>query len=182
MSYRRLFVFLEGEDDERFFRAILMGRMERKYDDVLVWKYAEQTTEKLRGFLRSAKRMGADCIYLTDINRAPCVTAKKRQVQAKLRDIEDSEIAVVVREIESWYLAGMTEETANRLGVRPPSSTDSLTKEQFDALIPGKFASRRDFMIEALGLFSVDAAKRKNASFRHFVEKHICRSAGWSSP
>jgi hypothetical protein len=50
--------------------------------------------------------------------------------------------------------------------------TDDLTKEDFNRLIPKNYDSRIDFMFEILKYFSIDSARKKNHSFRFFVERY----------
>ena len=87
MSYRRLFIWVEGEDDKRFFQSILEPKLQVKYNLVETRHYATLKKEKVDNFLKSIKAMGADYIYVTDINDSPCVTAKKQETQNKLRNI-----------------------------------------------------------------------------------------------
>jgi len=88
-----------------------------------------------------------------------------------LKKVEDDWIHIVIEEIESWYLAVVTDEGADRLGIRIPASTDSVDKEAFDALVPAAFASRIDFMIEVLRDASWEAGARRNASLRRFLKR-----------
>ena len=79
---------------------------------------------------------------------------------------------VVVRGIESWYFAGLDNIRSKKLKIRRNfENTNNLTKEQFKTLIPKSFDSEIDFMIEILNLFSIEIAKNKNDSFKHFLEK-----------
>jgi hypothetical protein len=75
-------------------------------------------------------------------------------------------------EIESWYYAGLTVETLQRFGLPSLPSTDGLTKEDFNALIPSSFDSRIDFMFEILKSFSPGTAARHNRSFKFFFERY----------
>ena len=38
----KLFIFIEGDDDERFFNRIIIPMFEKKYDKVQLWKYAQK--------------------------------------------------------------------------------------------------------------------------------------------
>ena len=127
--------------------------------------------EKVDNFLKSIKSMKAsyDYIFTTDINNTPCITAKKQEIQDKLSNIDISRIIVVIKEIESWYLAGSGEKYSKNI-----SNTDSISKEQFNNFIPKKFDSRIDFMLEILKYFRIEMAKHKNKSFRYFVDKYNC--------
>jgi hypothetical protein len=80
----------------------------------------------------------------------------------------------VIKEIESWYLAGLTAKDLEKLNIDyKKKKTDNLTKEQFNRLIPKKFISRIDFMQEVLKHFHLETAKQNNQSFKYFLEKYI---------
>jgi len=175
MRYNQLFILIEGDDDENFFKQIIKPRLEKeKYNLVRLWKYAHIKKERVNNFLKSIKAMGADYIYVADINRAPCVTGRKQEIQDKLKDISTDRIIVVIMEIESWYLAGLDSANSKQFEISFSNATDNLTKEQFNSLILKKFDSRIDFMAEILKYFSIEIAKQRNGSFRYFIEKYNC--------
>ena len=177
MGYRRLFIWVEGADDERFFEKIIVPKLCKKYDFILTRPYATLKKEKRDNFLKSIKAMGADYIYVIDINNSPCVTTKKQEIQNKLRNIDEERIIVVIKEIESWYLAGLGNTEAEKFKIRTFSETDTITKEQFNGLIPRIFDSRIDFLLEILKIFSIEIAKQKNRSFRYCIEKYNCEAS-----
>ncbi|MBL5982388.1 hypothetical protein NAAC61_10645 [Petrotoga sp. 8T1HF07.NaAc.6.1] len=174
MAYERLYILVEGDDDKRFFEKILTPLFEGKYDQVKVWKYAQQKKEKVSKFLESIKALSADYIFVSDIDRTPCVTARKQYIQSKFKEIDKDRIIVVIREIESWYLAVLDDKSSKRLGIRYSKATDNVTKEQFNNLIPRKFDSKIDFMQEILKCFNIETGKHRNTSFRYFLDKHNC--------
>jgi restriction endonuclease Mrr len=170
MGYSRLYVFVEGNDDERFFDRIIRPRLKATYCKVI--KYAEAPRRQIRDFLRSIIQMEADYIYFTDINNAPCVTEKKHKVRQAIKSgIDESKVVIVIKEIESWYLAGVDENRAKELKISVPNTTDSISKEQFASMVSSRW-ERKDLMLEILKDFSVDTAKRKNKSFSYFVQKY----------
>jgi len=63
MGYK-LFIFIEGDDDERFFNKIIIPMFENKYDSVKLWKYAQEKNEKILQFLNSINAMKADYIFV----------------------------------------------------------------------------------------------------------------------
>jgi hypothetical protein len=173
MNYKRLFILVEGNDDERFCETILKSKLEGKYDDVIIWKYRQTKDEKVEGLLKSIREMpNAEYIYVTDIDQSPCVTNKKQEIKDKFRGIDIKRIMVVIKEIESWYLAGLDDACCKKLKIRSMGNTDNVTKEQFNDLIPKKFGSRIDFMSEVVKLFSIEIAKQKNKSIRYFLERY----------
>ena len=175
MPYRRLFVLVEGPDDVRFFDKIIKPKLQKKYNLVEIRPYSTWKKEKIDNFLRGIKAMNACYIYVTDINTARCVTTKKQEIEGKLKTIDRDRIAVVIKEIESWYLAGLSNAEVEKFKIPTFSVTDNITKEQFDSLVPKKFKnSRIDFMSEILKCFSTEIAKQKNKSFRYVIEKYNC--------
>jgi len=173
MNYKRLFLLVEGNDDERFFERVIKPRLEEKHDRVVLWKYAQVKNTKIDNFLKSIKAMGGGYIYIGDINRAPCVSGKKQEIQNKFKNIKIDRIIVVIKEIESWYLAGLDDTRSKELKIRIFNTTDDVTKEQFNDL-SNRVDSKIDFMLEILKRFSIETAREKNKSFRYFLEKHAC--------
>ena len=177
MEYKGLFLWVEGEDDARFFENIMIPRLQKEYNFVKMIRYANMKKEKINNFLKSIKIIDADYICLTDINSSPCVTAKKQKFKNIIRNINEDRIIIVVSEIESWYLAGLSDVGSKKIKIRTFRVTDTITKEQFNNLIPKKYVSRVDFMLEILKIFSIKIAKQKNKSFRYYIEKHNCESS-----
>lgn len=119
--------------------------------------------------------MNADYIFVADINDALSETAKRQKIQGEFSEVEGDRIIVVIKEIESWYLAGLDDANSRKLGIHFSGCTDNVTKEQFNSLIPKKFDSRIDFMSEVLKRFSLEMAKQKNKSFKGFLERYNCK-------
>ena len=83
-------------------------------------------------------------------------------------------VLIVCKEIESWYLAGLTYNDCKKMGI-PDSlnDTDHLSKEQFLGLMPERFGSKTEFMLEILQVFDHETARARNSSFRYFIEKYL---------
>ena len=176
MANKILYIFVEGVDDKRFFERIIKPMFDKNYDSVVLHEYRQQKEDYVIKFLKSIKSMGADYIYVRDINSSPCVTAKKGDIKDKLKTIDENKVIVVIKEIESWYLAGLSEENVKKFKINQSKikDTDSITKEQFNKLIPEKFKdSRINFMIELLEHFSIETGKQRNMSFKYFSDKYI---------
>jgi len=172
MAYKRLWVLLEGNDDERFFEGVIRPILDNTYDSVRPWQYSQKQIEKVKNFLRAIKSMGSDYFFWSDINNLPCVTAKKNRIKRRYKTrIEINNVIIIVREIESWYLAGLDDKSRKEIGIRIFHNTNNITKEEFNKLIPKRFDSRIDLMVEILKRFSVETAKQKNKSFDYFMSR-----------
>jgi len=172
MSYKTLYIFVEGNDDEDFFKAIKEKVFKDKYGDIQIVQYAQREKRYLKNYLDSIRSMGADYIFLADLDRFPCVTAKKDKLQEEYPFIERHRIIVVVKEIESWYLAGVDQEKRKKIGIKGSSKiTNDLTKEQFQKLKPKNFVSLSAFREKLLGCFSLQTARENDTSFDYFLRK-----------
>lgn len=176
MGYKRLYILIEGNDDERFFNHIIKPEFEKKYDYVQFFQYASQPSRKINNFIKSIIAMEADYIIAGDINHAPCVTHKKKTIKTnkfKNKIVDEGYIVVIIKEIESWYLAGLDAGALNKIEVSyGKKNTDTLTKEQFERLMPRKFISKIDFLQESLKYFKMETAKQQNRSFNFFTRKY----------
>ncbi len=176
MTTKKLFIFVEGDDDVRFFDTVIKPKLATRYNSVDVSPYTRLKKKRIANFLKSIKAMNNDYIYVGDINSSPCVSDKKQKIFSKLKTIDMDRIIVVKMEIESWYLAGANILPSNKSKIHPFNITDTVTKEQFNKIIPRSFDSRIDFMSEILKNFSIEKARKKNTSFRYFVDKYITPS------
>ena len=79
MPYK-LFILLEGDDDERLFEKIVKPLLQKRYSTTKFWKYSQQKQEKIVNFVKSINSMKADYICVRDFNDAPCITAKKEKI------------------------------------------------------------------------------------------------------
>lgn len=165
-------MFVEGTDDERFFETVIMPQLEKKYDWVSLQRYAQTSSKKTKSFIANLPNIGADYIIVADMDECPCITVRKQKTREKLPLVEADHVIVVTKEIESWYLAGLDTAECQALGLPQMSSTEAVFKEDFDSLMPDRFDSRIDFMVEVLKRFSPEVAKSKNASFKYLLEKY----------
>jgi len=59
MAYKRLWILIEGNDEERFFETI-KPIFENKYDFVQTWQHAQEPRRRIRNFLKSIQAMNSD--------------------------------------------------------------------------------------------------------------------------
>lgn len=168
MPYRQLLIFCEGSDDERFFDTIVKPKLAGAYDQIRTVPYAQRDHAKIRAYLQNAAQMGIDVLFIRDLDPKPCITACIESVRVTFgNSLSTNSIYVVVKEIESWYAAGLSRQRSEELLGRPLQRTDELTKEKFNNLLPEE-ASRLDFMQRLLEHFDVHGARARNHSFEYF--------------
>jgi hypothetical protein len=169
---KRLFILVEGEDDVRFFGRIVKPLFVSRYESIEIIPYASIKREKVNSFLKSIRQMDHDYIFVADIDTERSVRDKKQILYFHFSTITGHSIVIVIKEIESWYYAGLSDTAAQDMGVEVLPSTDDLFKEDFNRLMPRQFDSRIDFMFEILKSFSLETAVLKNRSFKFFIERY----------
>ena len=169
---KRLFILVEGEDDVRFFGRIMKPLFVPHYDSIEILPYASIKRVKVNNFLKGVAEMKNDYIFVADIDTERSVRDKKQLLYHWFSNINGGNIVIVIMEIESWYYAGLPDQTLQKYSLPSLPSTDELTKEDFNALIPPSFDSRIDFMFEILKSFSPSTAARHNRSFKFFFERY----------
>jgi hypothetical protein len=171
MTASPLYVLLEGPDDERFFSRIVRPLLAERGYEMRIWKYACEKRQRTINLLHAVKKGGHAYIFVRDLDRTPYARLRVQETLDRFGHAIDPEmVVIVVPEIEGWYLAGVSEGAAARLGVCVPSwRTDRITKEVFRSLIP-RGISRIEFMQAILEEYDVALARKKNRSFRYFMD------------
>lgn len=170
MVYRRLFLWVEGQDDRRFFERIMKPLFLTCYESVDIIEYSRRPKEYVEKYITSIKAMRADYLVVCDFDRATCVTACKERTLGRFPGVDIERFIVVVQEIESWYLAGIESKRAQSMKLSRMDRTDDITKERFETLIPRGYV-KIAFMQEILNDYSVETACGRNVSFAYFVRK-----------
>jgi len=172
MEYKQLWVLIEGSDDTRFIDKIIRPILINNYNSIKTWEYSKEPLQRKKKILKSIAAIGDDYLFFSDINNSPCVSKKMDVLKSNFKKtVNSNNIVVVIKEIESWYLAGLDNKKSKELSIKPLRNTNDITKEEFNRLIPKKFDSRIDFMVEILKRFSVETARRKNKSFNYLLTK-----------
>jgi len=173
-SYKIIYILVEGEDDKKFIEKILKPKLKEKYNEVKIYLFANKRKDKINNLIKSIDSQGNEYIYMTDINDSPCITEKKERIKRRLININKNRILVVIKEIESWIFAGLNKESFKKLKIKKVPKMSEITKEQFNALIPKRYTSRIDFILEIYKNYSINIAKNNNKSFKYFLDKYDC--------
>lgn len=169
MDEKRLIIFVEGPDDQRFFEKIIKPKLEPK--KVEIRSYANLKKSKLKSFVHSLNQMGVKFYFTADLDESPCVASKKKMLVRKHPFIKKECILIVKKEIESWYLAGLNTQSRKKFCPKPMGNTELVGKEAFNKLILRKRSPRLISMIEILDGFSFSEAKMRNNSFGYVIQK-----------
>ena len=155
-----LHVFVEGPDDERFFSKVYGGCL----GTLRFIQYAGWSAPKINNFIRSISCMpDNDYIFLGDAD-GKSIEERKRILINRYSNLESSKLFIVQFEIESWYYAGASLATCQKLKLKHfVYNTDNITKEEFNNKLPQK-ADRKYVMAELLELYELGLAINRNAS------------------
>ena len=130
----RLVVLVEGNRDESFVKEIIKPILvsKNKYKDVLIYKYAHINKTQNARFIRTSEQQNDAVLCMVDIDNAPCKSGCKVKVKSdRIGELRDEEIIVVIKEIESWLLAGLSDKCCKRLGISNIGKTNSINKEKY---------------------------------------------------
>ncbi len=176
-KYNSLYIWVEGKYDKLFFETIAKPGLEKKYGRgrVHIRQYRQRKNQEIVNLIEEREAKDDICIGVADIDSASCISKRKQEKQREeFKSLDKNRITIVVKEIESWYLAGLDDKACRELEIAKFDTTDSITKNRFDHLWRRnrKFDSVIDFMQEILKAFDIETAKQKNKSFRYFVKKY----------
>lgn len=173
MKLKKLYIFVEGNDDELFFKKVIIPVLLEFYDDVEIIQFAQMKKTKIDLFILSINTLKFDYILLADLDYHKTVGNKMKYLMIRFSNLKKQKIIVVIQEIESWYIAGLKNNVSREFGIVPYKNTDKLVKEEFNTLYRHIFKSRIDFQLEILKNYSIETAKDKNHSFNYFYNKYL---------
>ena len=129
---KTLYVMVEGNDDERFFNGVFKPEFLTIYDKVQIWQHAQRSNEDKKKFIKAIETLEQDYIYVEDNDEVPEPSRKKNMILSIFDRLQENRIVIVVKEIESWYLAGLDRKSCDRLGVEYVENTEDISKEDFN--------------------------------------------------
>lgn len=174
MPNNGLFLFVEGADDERLISHICTEYLHDHYAWIRTYQYAQKKSDKVCDFLRAILSMDAEYIFFADADSNPSISSCKERAKKIFSNIDEDKLQIVVQEIESWYLAGLDDDACKELGLsKRPRDTEKVSKEQFLHLMPSRFDSYIDFMVEIVKAFDINTAAKHNHSFGYFTETYL---------
>ena len=166
---------VEGNDDARFIEKIIKPILLRKdkYFIKNIFQYSTLSPESRKKLINSIKELQQDYVCLHDFDLGPCITQKKERIKEQFKLNIDEECLIIIKiEIESWYLAGITQRISTKLKIPYFPNTDNITKKRFIQITPtGK--PKVVFMSELLNVYDSRVACQQNSSFNYFFQKYV---------
>ena len=130
-----IFIFLEGNDDLRFFDSVLKPFFEEKYLVIKTFLFAEKPKIKNNKLLKSIHSMKYDYLVFSDLENNSCVTMKKEKLIKDKGDFKSESIIVVKKAIESWYIAGVDTGFFKTVKRKDVLGSESIDKHKFREII-----------------------------------------------
>lgn len=169
---------VEGPDDEAFFRSVILPYLRT----VEAYESIDFHVIVSHGFTKNDYRKQLDLydaaivVLDLDADQFGCPLDKKNHFCStyELHHVK-SQICVVIAEIEAWYLA-VGYKALSKLSSRflnPHTSTESITKEIFEAELRSKYPNTRQSTLKETLLQNADitAGVRRNSSIKYLLDK-----------
>jgi hypothetical protein len=182
-----LHLFVEGKHDVAFYKAFLHKRLceDFGFRDILYYPYSEKKTLERQKLIRIiiSQNDRANYLICSDLDKEFNEDLRKKNIKyvSNLFNIDEEtlehRIFAVVIEIESWYLAGFTQEFYEKLKIGRfyYKNTEQTTKGTFKKIAETLGIDEVEFRDKLIRThrvhFSIEEAKERNESFRKFFEK-----------
>jgi 5'(3')-deoxyribonucleotidase len=172
MVFKPIQVFVEGPNDKLFFDKKIKPLFPKR--DIRVSVYCGQD-HRVKPLLKKLAETNERYIVVGDLDTSPCITSRKQAIKNRFPGIKDKYILIVIKEIEGWYLAGAPKYLENTYNLKVLPDTNKLVKEDFKKIVESSdFSDIEDAFAEILKYFNIDLAKRRNKSFKHFLDNLGC--------
>jgi len=167
-----IYILVEDLTDLKFCEAIIEPILNNKYTAVLFYKYARKKKDRIKQFIKSLNYDKLDYYILGDIDKNYNIENALKLIYEKTGKITKKEnIILVIKEIECWYLAGLSDDLIKRYTISLDlSDTQKYCKEDFDEIIPAG-QSKIIFTNAILQTYNNKIAPSRNASLRCFLTK-----------
>ncbi len=179
MSKKTLYIFIEGDDDEKFINTFIRDKksLKEKYAGIKCVQYSQWNIRKLNAYIDVVKKQ--DYIILGDADFKGvinCFSSRKKELIKKYNIPDADRVWVVIEEIESWFLAGFDETFCKKESLEYKKKTEKITKEIFNKIDKKKKKKTHkqliDFLVKKKDDFSFEEVSKRNESLMRFC-KHF---------
>ena len=157
-----LYVFVEGQDDERLIEKIF-EKCFKKFNPI-IFKYIHADVSMVRDLICRLNSNNENYVMLVDRDDATCIPGRKR-TRIHTYDVREENVFVVDISIESWYVSGVNHPKFDLSSIR----SETINKDEFDHVVHRH--NHTPEMIEITKKFDTGLAISKNYSFKYFYKK-----------
>lgn len=177
MNSSDFFFYLEGDEDIRFMENIIKNFIKKKRLLLRPRKYRNLKDSTVEELITDHNEKDEKYLFFADNDSIQNVENKKDElIDQHYPSLKRENIIIIVKEIESWYLAGISTQMANELGIDEVSYSrkdpNISGKKGFEELKPGNM-TLIEFYLEVTKKFDVEIGKKRNYSFEYFFSLHI---------
>ena len=172
-QWKRITLFVEGEEDRAFAERILKPRLQERYNEVRIQTHAQTPDEQLRSHLRSLKRMGSDFFLLVDYDRGPCIAEVRKSYAKRYKPyLGEAQVLVARPMIEAWYTAGVPSQNPFKASI--PPIAESVDKQAFAGIFGERARNREERIVllqQILAVYDWGLALQRSASLRYCAHR-----------
>lgn len=167
---RKLLILIEGPTDKEFFEKIIKPPIERQRElTVSLITYSEKTNRTVNKFIQSFLDMECECYLFRDFDQGPCFTQLRETLNQKFPLLNNENILIIKKEIESWILAGISDELIIEVTqIEELKNTEKVSKEDFKALLESS-NSTTEIRSKILNEFDLKKAVQRNKTLRYIL-------------
>lgn len=163
------YIFVEGFDDNNFVSEIIKDK-----EDIKIIQYAEKKKEKIEGMISTFDKMNDDYIFLADLDEKR-EEIRRKEIMKKFKNINCEKIYFSIQEIESWYIAAISDNNKNKYKVKNKIllNTENITKEKFENIFRNRRETTLEIKLDILSELNLKKAKSRNNSLKLFLENAL---------
>lgn len=177
MDGDKVFVLVEGDDDETFFSNIIEPRIYDRFENIKYWHYSQKEKKGIKKFVKSLNEMEDDISYLflADRDEKDSVEDKIAKLVEEYEHLTKENTYVAEIDIESWYFAGLEQEVCDEFNITYFGNTSNKGKDYFKQTLPCHLYRnnnfKKSFLIKITKNYSLDEARSCNSSFDMFCKE-----------
>lgn len=162
-------IFVEGIDDSNFIKTLLGNDK-----NVKIIEYAKERKEKINGIINTINILNENYIMLADLDEKD-EKNRKKELKKKFKSLSIENIFFSIQEIESWYLAGISDNCIKKYKVKSKmiNDTGNITKEKFEKIFKNNRETISVIKYNLLSEYDIEKAKSRNSSLRIFLENAV---------
>ena len=119
-------------------------------------------------------KMNDDYIFLADLDEKR-EEIRRKEIMKKFKNINCEKIYFSIQEIESWYIAAISDNNKNKYKVKNKIllNTENITKEKFENIFRNRRGTTLEIKLDILSELNLKKAKSRNNSLKLFLENAL---------